>query len=174
MKLRKIRAALAGLAVCTGLGCGATQVRTEHDPHASFARYHTFALRQGRVINDGWLDKRDTLVRDRIDTALRGELSEKGLEPTTLNPDLIVAYTARTRTIEKVTPNPDAYALGPMPAPWLTAIRQRTLVIDFIDPSTNKVIWRSVAQTEGGNTRNPENIEMAVDKALKKFPTPAG
>lgn len=174
MNLRKIWATLGGLAVCTSLGCGATQVRTEHDPGASFARYHTFALRQGKVINDGWVDKRDTLVRDRIDSALQGELADKGLEQTTLNPDLIVAYTARTRTVEQLSPSYDFYSLGAMPAPFLTTFRQRTLVIDFIDPSTNKVVWRSVAQTEGGNTRTPENIEKAVDTALKKLPMPAG
>ena len=46
-------------------------------------------------------------------------------------------------------------------------------MIDLVDAGTNKVVWRSVAQTDGGNPRKPENIEKAVTKALEKFPAPS-
>jgi hypothetical protein len=165
---------MIGLAVCTGLGCATTYVRTEHDPSASFARYRTFALSRGKVINDGRVDKRDTLVRDRIDTALHQALSAKGLKATQLSPDLIVTYTAGERTLEKRMPDNQTIGnnVDAVPAPFWTKYREGTLVIDFIDASTNKVVWRSMAQTEGGNSRKPEDIEKAVDKALEKFPAP--
>jgi uncharacterized protein DUF4136 len=168
---------MGGLAVCIGLGCATTQVRTAHDPSAKFDRYRTFALSRGQIINDGRVDQRDTLVRDRFDTAVRQALSAKGLQPTKVNPDLIVTYAADARTIEKLTPSYEStYAneisYAPVPVPWLSPTRQGTLVIALIDAGTNKVVWRSVAQSEGGNPRKPENIEKAVDKALEKFPAP--
>jgi hypothetical protein len=164
---------LGGLAVCTGLGCATTHVQTERAPNANFAGYRTFALSQGRVYNEGRPDKRDTLVRDRIDSALRTELSEKGLQATNLNPDLIVTYTAGARTMAEVVPNPEAYTLGAMPAPWLSEYREGTLVIDLIDANTKQLVWRSYARAEDKNFRKPENLEQAVDKALEKFPAPA-
>jgi hypothetical protein len=163
---------MGGLALCTGLGCATTQVSTARDPNAGFAHYRTFKLAQGHVINDGWADKRDTLVRDRIDNALQRELSAKGLESTEVNPDLIVTYTSRARNAEKLTPNYQAYSMAEVPAPFVTEYREGTLVISFIDAETDKVVWSTVAQTEGGNLRTPQSIEKAVDKALEKFPTP--
>jgi hypothetical protein len=172
MNLKNTWAAwLGGLVLCTGLGC-ATHVHTEHAPNANFAGYRTFALTQGHVFNEGRLDERDTLVRDRIDSALRTELSAKGLQATNLNPDLLVTYTAGARTKAEVVPNPEAYTLGGMPAPWLSEYRQGTLIIDFIDADTKQLVWRSYARAEDQNFRTPENIDKVVDKALEKFPAP--
>jgi hypothetical protein len=164
-------ASIGALAVCAGLGCATTQVRTDHDPNARFSQYRTFALKRGQVVNEGMVDTRDTLTRDRINEALQQELAQKGLEPTNLNPDLIVTYTAGTRTQQAYTSYwGDTYAYSPMPYAWSTDYRQAILVIDFIDPNTDKLVWRSVARGGEKDLRKPENIEKAVDKALDKFP----
>lgn len=162
---------LGGVAVLLGMGCATTHVRTDHDPNARFSQYRTFALSQGQVINEGLIDQRDTLIKDRINTALKEELTSKGLEPTNLNPDLIVTYTAGARTKQELTSYwGDTYAYTPMPYQWSTEYREGTLVIDLIDANTNKLVWRSVARAEDKDFRKPENIEKAVDKALDKFP----
>jgi hypothetical protein len=174
MKTASTRLAwMVGVAVLAGLGCSSTQVRTDHDPNARFSRYRTFALSQGQVVNEGLIDQRDTLIKDRINSALKDELTQKGLEPTNLNPDLIVTYTAGARTMDELTSYwGDTYAYTPMPYQWATEYREGTLVIDVIDANTNKLVWRSVARAEDENFRKPENIEKTVDKALDKFPSP--
>jgi hypothetical protein len=188
---------IGGLAICAGIGCAATQVRTDHDAAAPMARYRTFALKRGKIVNEGVLDSRDTLTRDRINEALEEKLAQKGLQPTNLNPDLIVTFTAGERTRRKVTTFPgEAYAVdgywsaGPGPgywnipyggsaystAPyrWITNSRQGVIVIDLIDANTNKLVWRSTARAEDVDFRKPKNIERTVGKALDKLPAIAG
>lgn len=188
---------IGGLAICAGVGCAATQVRTDHDQAASLSQYRTFALKRGKIVTEGVLDKRDTLTRDRINEALEKELAEKGLQPTNLNPDLIVTFTAGERTRREVVSNwGDTYAAdgyrtaGPGPsywgppyggyvysaAPywWTREFRQGVIVIDLIDANTNKLVWRSIARARDVDFRKPENIDKTVSKALHELPATAG
>src|SRR5438045_5578171 len=93
---------IAGLAICACMGCATTQVRTDQDPTAPLSRYKTFALKRGQVVNEGVVDSRDTLTRDRINEALQGELADKGVQRTNIKQDLIVTFTAGGGTGRKV------------------------------------------------------------------------
>ena len=95
MKRTATAACMGALAVCAGLGCATTHVRTDHDPSAPMSQYRTFALKQGKVVNEGIVDQSDTLTRDRVNEAVQKELSQKGLQATNLNPDLIVHVHCR-------------------------------------------------------------------------------
>ena len=184
---------MGALAICAGTGCATTQVRTDQDRSAPMSQYRTFALKQGKIVNEGVPDPRDTLTRDRINDALQEELASKGLQQTNLNPDLIVTFTAGESTQRKVVSNwGDSYAAdgywlaGPGPsywgppyggnaysvAPWqwTQLSRQGVIVIDVIDANTNKLVWRSTARAEGLDFRKPKNIDKAVGKALDKLP----
>jgi hypothetical protein len=191
MKVMIGAAGMGALLVCAGLGCATTHVRTDQDPTAPLSQYRTFALKRGKVVNEGMLDPRDTLIRDRINAAVQQELSAKGLQPTNLNPDLIVTYTAGEQTQQELTSYwgnsyavdgywgvpwgtgywggyPSGYAASPYW--WTTETHQGTLVIDVIDANTKKLVWRSIARAEGKDFRKPQNIQKAVDKALERFP----
>jgi len=155
-------------------------------------QYRTFALKRGQVLYEGIPDKRDTLTRDRINTAVQEGLSEKGLQPTNLNPDLIVTYTAAERSVPEITSYwgtsywvngssgywPTRYWDGGYYGPtyaaapyWdVTEVRQKVLVIDLIDANTNKLVWRSIARAGNKDFRKPEVVEKTVDKALEHFP----
>ena len=161
-----------------GIGCAGPQVRTDHDPHARFAAYRTFKLQEGQVINDGIVDTRNTLVRGRIDSALDRQLIDKGLQPTTQNPDLIVTYTASARWVQQVYPYyrpDDAYTwFEPVAYDQNDAIRRGTLVIDLLDGKTKQLVWRSVAGGEDKNFGSAEHIAKAVDKSMKDYPGTGG
>jgi hypothetical protein len=183
---------LAASIVCTGLGCAATQVRTNRDPSIATARYRTFALERGEIMREGISDTRDTLTRDRIDEAVQDELFQKGLRPTNLNPDLVVTYTASERTHPEVAPDwgywadgwPDGYwgagewrpyyataPYGSARTPyWSTAeTGRRVLSITVVDASTKKLVWRSTARAANKDFRKPKEVDKAVDKALQTF-----
>jgi hypothetical protein len=176
MAIRRMKAALILAALLTGtsIGCATTRVGTDRDPNVNFAWYRTFAIQTGRVVNNGMRDDRDTLVRDRIDAAIRYVLQLKGLRPTTIRPDLIVTYTAvgLTHGEEGMTGNPlngftpiyNDPSLGPH-------YRQGKIIIDVFDPLKRKLVWRSVATAYNQDFRSAEFIAQAVDEALEQYPT---
>jgi hypothetical protein len=162
-----------------GLGCATTQVTTDHDPAAPFENYRTFSVMKGKVVNNGVADPGNTLVTDRVTKALTEQLEQKGLQPAdeTQNPDLLITYTAGARTIRELdgvwagygwyVPSYDENDV------WIDEYTEGTLVIDFYDANTKKLVWRSVAKNENEEFVKPEDIQKAVDAALKKYPASA-
>jgi hypothetical protein len=141
--------AISGLAAGLGLsvlGCTGTEVRTDRDPGVNLAKYRTFDV-GGQVLVNGVPDRRNTLARDRVEAALEQELQQKGLAPSAQSPDLIAIYTAGSRSV-----NSDS-----------------TLLIDLIDPRTNKLVWRSVVEMNH-DLRSAKDVYKAVGKALERYP----
>jgi len=188
---------IGALAICAGMGCATTQVRTDQDRAAPLSQYRTFALKRGKIVSEGVVDSRDTLTNDRINEALQEELSSKGFEQTNLNPDLIVTFTAGERTQrERIYSWGNAYMAdgywiaGPgtsywsspygvnmysmAPYSWTREARQGVIVIDLIDATTNKLVWRSTARAQDVDFRKPKNIDKAVAKALDELPVSTG
>src|SRR5262245_59269352 len=76
---RTISALLFGIAVL--LGCGPTlQVKTDFDHTATFTHYRSFRMGEERVIERGTVTE-NTIVKDRIDAAIRNSLVTRGLMP---------------------------------------------------------------------------------------------
>ena len=77
MKCRECTALLFGIAMF--LGCGPTlQVKTDFDHHATFQQYRSFRMGEGKVIERGAVTD-NTIVKDRVNTALRNGLMTRGL-----------------------------------------------------------------------------------------------
>jgi hypothetical protein len=167
-------AAVTALAAAAA-GCASTTVRTDSDPRVNLAQYDTFALRRGQVLVNGVADNRDTLVRDRVESALGQELQQKGLEPSAQNPDLIATYTAGARSVAEFEDDWDGVVYGGPRGAWVDEYTRGTLLIDLIDPKTNKLVWRAIVDMgEDEDLRSAENIRKAVDKAFEKYPGPFG
>jgi hypothetical protein len=172
----KITSALAvAFAGVTGLGCASTHVRTDQDPRVDLLDdYHSFDVKRGQVLVNGVADRRNTLVRDRVESALERELQEKGLAPNAQNPDLIATYTAGSRDIMELDNAWDGvyrgygygYGYG---AAWVDEYTESTLLIDLIDRRTNKLVWRAIVDIDD-DLRSAKTVNKAVDKALAKYP----
>ena len=146
------------------------QVRTDKDPGTNFAAYETFDVQPGEIFVNGVADKRDTLVRDRIETALEQELGQTGLQQTAQSPDLIATYTAGGRSVTEYDDDWDG-VYGNMHDDWPDEYTEGTLLIDLIDLKTNKLVWRAIVEMDAeGQLRSAENIRKAVDKAFEKYP----
>jgi hypothetical protein len=182
------KACAAALVACAALaGCSGTHVTTDYDRKANFARYRTYALQRGHVVEQDAPHTRDTLVEDRIVAAIQQELATKGLQPAPdqAHADLIATYTAGARTKQELQSTWDGGYWGPgfddwywggagYGDVWIEEYREGTLVIDLIDAQTKKLVWRAIAKAENKNFRSAEYIDKAVDKAMDKYPPVPG
>ena len=154
-------------------------VQTDYDPHVNFAQYHTFAFQRGRIVSRlGTNDTDNTLLDNRIRSAVESDLPAKGLQPVAQNPDLVVAYIAGAQNrqqIEDLGPTPYAGPFFPgsfgfrrAGAWWGPGYDQfyvhdyteGTLILDFVDPHTQQLVWRAYVsgevrprRTRGSSTR---------------------
>src|SRR5262245_53379177 len=147
-------------------------VRADFDRAASFDRYRTFRLDEGRVLDRGNTPP-NTIVKDRIESALRSQLAAEGLVPAGHLPDLVVKYVAGARTVQELQTvgNAGNYWGGPgMGDVWVEQVPEGTLVIDLIDAHTGRLVWRAHCHAEGEGLSRPETIQKAVAKAFEKYP----
>ena len=170
------------LAMLGFAGCAGTHVATDYDHKANFGRYQTYALQRGKVVDEDAPHMPDTLVEDRIVAAIKSELNSKGLRPAPAGQaDLIATYNASAKTKVQLESAWDGGYWGvgldgwAWDGPgydnvWLEQYREGTLVIDLIDSSTKKLVWRAVAKADDENFRTTKFIDKAVDKAMDKYP----
>jgi hypothetical protein len=175
-----VAAPLAALALAAG-ACATVSVTTDFDRAADFSRYRTFTLAGGNLQINGLSDNGNTLVKDRIQNALRATLTAKGLVETSTAPDLFVGYLAgaRSRTeIEGMPPyapdmGPYWYGgwWGPGYAEWWTrTYEEGTLVVDLVDASSHKLAWRAYARSEIKPPVSEQKVRDVVESAFKGYP----
>jgi hypothetical protein len=170
-----------GLAMLT-LSCASISVATDYDKNADFARYRTFAFLGGHIWINGIADDNNTLVKDRIRNSVVATLTAKGLRQVTENPDVYVAYLAGARTRTEIeSTGPYGAGFGPYfgvggwwgptySSWWARTYDEGTLVIDLIDASTKKLVWRAYAQTEINKPISDQKMQQVTDRAFKTFP----
>jgi len=150
-------------------------VSYDYDKQTNFAGLKTY----------DWLPvprevKVDTLVQDRIKNAVNSELEAKGLRMTSDEPDFLIAMHAGTE--EKVGYSSDSWGYG-YGSYWggdryrKYEYEEGTLVLDFVDTTSKKLIWRGTAKVFVDSKMTPEKtdklVNEAVQKTLKNFPPPA-
>ncbi len=160
-----------------GAGCGPSlQVRTDFDRAVDFSQYRTFRMGEGRRIPNGTVATQNTLVKDRIDSALTSRLAAEGLAPAVggQTADLVVRYVAGARTKQELE---SVGWGGPYWGPpyygddiWVREYPQGTLVVDLVDAHTGKLVWRASIVAEGEGFTKAEFIDKAVAKAFEKYP----
>jgi hypothetical protein len=159
------------VALLATAGAFAQKVSVEFDPGAAFARYHTFAIRDGQL-NSRNPRLNSELVKKRIEFDIQRDLTARGLAlvPGAGPADLNVTYTFGAARGMR----PEAY-----PAGWrgwgAVIVREPfaegTLVVDLRDPTTHSLVWRSIASVEKSNAEKVEGkIDDMVGKSLKKYP----
>jgi hypothetical protein len=180
--MKMIGGVAAGAALLT-LSCSTTSVATDHDPNVDFSRFRTFAFLGGHIWVNGMADDNNTLVKDRIRNSVIATLNTRGMQQVTSNPDVYVGYLAGARTkteIEAVSPYIQGFGpyfgnggwWGPMYSDWWArTYNEGTLVIDVVDASSRKLVWRAYAVTEVDKpVVNEQKMQKVVDKAFKGFP----
>jgi hypothetical protein len=150
--------------VLVGAGCGAAVTSTV-TPGSNLGQYKTYTFltphyRQGRPESPAEQEARASLAQGLADKGLM--LAQPGQKP-----DFEVAYNVKEQ--QKWDVEDLGYYWGPGNVYSYT---QGTLIVDFVDPATNKVFWRGTATDVVDNPSSPDlgKVDAAVTKMVKQYP----
>ncbi len=105
------------------------------------------------------------LMIERIQTAIESELMFKNLEKTSNNPDFLISiYGVRSKIFTTAWRGPEADLI----------VEKGKLILKFIDPKSNRVIWWGESRAILDPDMNPEHetkmVNEVVHRILQKFP----
>jgi hypothetical protein len=174
---------LSFAAACVLAGCSTVSVTTDYDRSASFAKYRTYSLSpaaRGQTLSPS----AEAALRD----SLRTELAARGISETARGrADLAVVRHVFLQEKVSVQQYTDwGYGYGGWPygygyySMWAGAPRtytdvneytEGTLILDFVDTRSKKVVFRGTAKAVvGGPESNARKIQDAVAKIVAEFP----
>jgi hypothetical protein len=183
-KSESLRHAFVPLILGLLVACNATprvSIKTDYDHSATFGKYHTYTLDAGST---GLSAPSQAALVD----ALRSSLSARGLKETSAGKaNLYIVPTVYTREKLDVIPAQRGYTFYPSSygpyGGWNTGrgtlamnsdvlqYTEGTLVVDFVDSKTHKIVFRGLAQAIVGKTeKNVAAIQAAVNKIVAAYP----
>jgi hypothetical protein len=163
-------------------GCATTTGVSAHiERGLDFSQYRSFNWGPADALptGDPRLDK-DPFFKDRVQGAVEKQLAARGLELSTSGtPDLLIHYHANIRRRIDIDRIDRAYGYCSetgCPPPATISYEASTLVLDFIDVRTNRLIWRGWAQTRvedllHDRERMARTMDEAVSRMLKRLPS---
>jgi hypothetical protein len=163
IRLLSTAALLFAAASCSGITANSNIA-----PGTNLAKYRTYGWQ-----NQG-TGQPESIGEQEVRSALQTQLAQKGLTlATTTPPDFLVSYHAKKQ--EKVESYPGGYGYygyGWGGFPDIETYTEGTLIVDFIDPKTNRVFWRGTASgvLDNPDSPNMERIDTAVAKLVQQYP----
>jgi hypothetical protein len=175
------------LTACALVACSGVTVSTDYDSSAHFAHFKTYTLLEtaSRKILSPVSD-------DALSNTLRTAMAARGIQEVTKGrPDLDVACHIVLNTKVSTQYYSDwnyayggrwAYPYGyygmwaGAPAPYVnvTQYTEGTMILDFVNTRTNKVVFRGIAQAIVGSTQsNADKIRAGITKIMANFPVQA-
>jgi hypothetical protein len=173
---------VAATVICVFTGCAAVTVTTDYDHAAKFAKYKTYALtppHHSSIMSPTG----ETALRD----ALRTDLASRGLTETSAQKaDLDIVRHVFVQ--EKVSAQQwtdwgyrgswpysfgsyDMWTGAPATYTDISIYGEGTLILDFVDAHTKKLVFRGVGKAVvGGPEANAEKIREAVAKIVTAYP----
>ena len=166
------RIILTGL-LCLSALATAQEVQFDYDRSANFSAFRTYQ----------WVDRAagqapSQLMDQNIKRAIDTQLVSKGLQRVENGGDLQVSYQAAVDQEKQF----DGFGTGPRF--WGTTrvtsstIEIGKLVVDFVDPAKNQLVWRGAAEKTLDIKKDPEknyrNLEKAMAKLFKNYPPASG
>lgn len=179
-RLLLLAASLAALS-----GCSTLRIRTEQAGEADLERLRTWGWRaSGASGGPGTGDEprvHDPASRALIEGTVERELAARGLRRVELaaGPDVLVDYfgwsqdrTDVSRTGTGMLGSEYSYDPGvsSASATRVQTVRDVTLIVDFIDPSTGRRLWRGTATDSVEARAHPGFVKGAVAGILARFP----
>jgi hypothetical protein len=147
-----------GLALCGA--AGAADITVTHDWHADFSRYKTWRWRKGTPAPDLAADKQ---IRDAIES----RLSARGFSRVEKGGDLDVVYYVGAENKLGVETIIDNQPFWEGRATRIRYLSEGTLVLDMIDASTGKVVWRG--QAHDATTPAARAIEHMIAEGIAQL-----
>jgi hypothetical protein len=151
--------------------CAATmRVNSYAERAADFSHYRTYAFGPAEAMSTGdpRLDS-NPFFFGRVQAAVDRQLAATGYEKTTATPDLLVHFHA-SMTQEINTSEIDqkyGYCASSECRPFV--YDAGTLLLDFVDARTNKLVWRGWAEGSMDGVDNQAWMEQKVDDAVNRI-----
>ncbi len=173
-------------------GCASHKVGYDYDRSASFSTYRTYAwmLDEQEKTGDRRVDSSSTDIRVR--TAIAAQLRLKGYTASASGrPDFLVAYYIQVKEgaaaqsqqyfSDGMTGRPFVHSVDtrnpsgmPKTEPEAPSYMAGTLLVDIIDASSNKLVWRGTAsglvEPNLSSQERDERIRKILRDVLSNFP----
>jgi hypothetical protein len=154
------------------------------DRSVDFQVYRTFAWIEPEAVGTTANPTQfEPLLDRRVRDAVASELVKRGFRPQAENPDLLIAYDVAVPQDANAAESPGfgygywygyRYTYGTTDFPNYRTVDQYmpgTLIIDMIDPGTNQLVWRGIA--EGGinpGQTEEKKIRRSIAGILIQYP----
>ena len=155
--------ASASLAVTS---CSPFQVRSDYSATANFNNYKTYLFRTDDL-------KMNDIDKDRVLNELSKQIQAKGLT-SAQNPDLIINVKASHKKIQDITTSyncgfgwgrPWGWGGGfGMGNTWTNNYNSGTLVVDFVDAKTQKLVWQGIGS--GISVDSPRSKQKQIPQIV--------
>ena len=171
------------LLICIlSVGLQAQKIKVEYDKNLDFSKFKTFAW--------GPLDAvARPLLAAAIQGAIEEELTKRGLHKVQSNPDIFMEMYGSVDSDMSISyANPLYSGMGGIPSfdagfvMWgygggttAVTVHKGQLVVDLIDGSTRKVVWRGMSQQNLAHDPNKlvSQVNNTVSKMFKQYPLKA-
>lgn len=168
--MKRIYVYLITLAVIVLSSCTSLRTAFDYDKEVNFSDYKTFAFYKEGMdklkVND--IDKK------RFIKAVVEDLQSKGMQKSTITPDLLVNIVIRGKERVSVT---DDYTYGyswwyPAPSMTVRQYTESTIYIDLIDRAKNQLVWQGKGTDEFNSSEQDKDtrIRETVIKILEQYP----
>ena len=161
---------LSALLVCTA-SLWAQKTSVDWDRSTNFSQFKTFEWIHQPQGSGFWQQRAVEMVN--------AQLAAKGLRQVSSNADLAVSLNGATRTQRDLNTFYSGmggwgwYGMGGGTATTTEHVYQvGTLVLDFFNGHTRKLVWRGIAQDSISDKpeKNQKKLTKAIDKLMKKYP----
>lgn len=176
--VRRWLACVSGMmALVTLTGCDTQRpVRSAYNRAFDFARHHAYAWQPtAPELPPGSDAERQALDR-RVRNAVEAELAAKGYQYLRSGePDLLVGYriTVKDATVETFQDYYDYWRSGGSGGPqeaFAFGYERGELVVEFVDPETQRPVWRGAAAIVIEANPQADTMREAVRQLLEHFP----
>jgi len=159
--------------------CSSISVTADYDPETDFRSLGTFSWVPEDP--DAEVDPRagNSLVSDRVTAAIERTLQARGYQQVDLSADFLVGFSISVRTGVESAPSSSARfhygyygrygGIGYSTGTELREFDEGELVVDFVDPTSNKLIWRGTAKTRLTSDQSPEKSKATIDEAVTRL-----
>ena len=167
-----MRRALMGIAVALVLAlpaCNPTYIDHDYDPDVDFNRFRTFAWYEQTTMTEGTPQaiQQSGLLEARIQRAVTEGLEKKGLTLVENDPDLLIAYHIGVENITEIRTT--GYGYGFSGHTRSDHFQEGTFILDLIDTSVDKLVWRGTAEGVLEERPTPEQMERDVNDTVKRL-----
>lgn len=170
-----IRIFLVLAIITTAISCN-VKVHSSYDQRVDFTKYKSFCWLNGCDFTyTGPTYLNDSLLREKIKNAIIAELEEKSLKHDENNPDLLIDFHISVENESSVVyhhRDDEQNYFQPFPEQEVINYLKGTIVIDMVDKSESRMVWRSesIGYMDVHPDLTEKNIRKGIATTLKKFP----